>query len=318
MSQAAPTQTLTQEKLVAWKEALRLRTLPLAASGCLLAAGIAFHSTQFSLAVFVPMLLMALTLQILSNFADELGDLINGVDDADRIGPIRGLQRGDISKKEMMFAVVFSAILSNVFAIFCLLASFHSPTHPGFIIFFLIELICIIAAICYTVGPKPYGYIGLGDFSSFIFFGIVSVVGGSYLFLHELHTQQWILATALGLPVIAVIHLNNMRDALTDKSKGKRTAANALGDPAMRWYYLACLVMSMLLFILHRHYLIGAAHELKDFVGYFFVLAYLPWIKNCVAVFRVSKAQEYDRLMKPTALTTVLISLLYTITLALF
>lgn len=307
-----------QEKLLAWKEALRLRTLPLAASGCVLAGGLAFHASKFSLSIFVPMLLMAFSLQILSNFADELGDLINGIDDEDRLGPIRGLQRGDITKKEMIYAVIIAAVISNIFAVLCLLASFRSPTHPGFIIFFLIELLCILAAICYTVGPKPYGYLGLGDLSSFIFFGIVAVAGGSYLFLHELHLQQWIVATALGLPVIAVIHLNNMRDAQTDREKGKKTVANVLGDTAMRWYYVLCLTVSMILFMVHRHFISETILNPANLIGYFFIIAYLPWIKNCRYVFQIREPQKFDHLMKPTALTTVTVCLLYSISLSLF
>ena len=315
---SSKSQAASSSKLSAWIEALRLRTLPLAAAGVILAAGIALHAQSFKLSIFIPMLIMALLLQILSNFADELGDLLNGVDDEDRLGPIRGLQRGDISKKEMIAAVALSSILSNIAALVCLYASFGTSSPRLFLGFFVLELICIAAAILYTVGPKPYGYIGLGDLMCFLFFGIVAVLGGVYLYTHSLNWSDLIAAIALGLPVIAVININNMRDAQTDKAKGKRSMANLLGDPAMRYYQLLLLCGSITLFLVFR-YLVGDKNGgSSPWYAYFFILAALIWLKTMPAVIKIKDPKIFDKLMKPTAGATVLISLLLSLSLALF
>lgn len=320
LSHAAARSTTTpahrsKQKLASWVEACRLRTLPLAAAGVILAAGIAAYYHSFQWTIFIPMLLMALSLQILSNFADELGDLLSGVDDEERLGPIRALQRGDISKKEMIAGVVISSVASNFFAVLCLLASFKTPSAPGFIGFFILELLCIAAAILYTIGPRPYGYIGLGDLISFIFFGPVAVVGGAYLYIHSLPASLWLAGFALGCPVVCVINLNNMRDAQTDKAKGKLSVANILGDPAMRLYHACILIMAMLSFIVYR-YLLAEAAQGNHWYYYFFVLAYIPWIISLIKIFKLKDPRAFDMLMKPTAGASVLVSLLLSISLA--
>lgn len=300
-------------KQAAWIEALRLRTLPLAASGVVIAGGIGAFYHAFSWLIFIPMLLMALAMQVLSNFADEYGDLVNGVDDDDRLGPIRGLQRGDITKDEMKYAMVITSGLINLLALLTIYASFGTSNWFGFFIFFILELCCVAAAILYTIGPKPYGYIGLGDLISFIFFGIVAVVGGAYLYTHTLDARVLLPAIGLGLPVIAVLNLNNMRDCDTDKAKGKITIANLLGDHNMRLYHVALLIISMILFALYP-FVVGATNPLC----WLFVITYLGWIRTIKPVLTLQDKKAFDRLMKPTAGMTVIIALEFTLCLVLF
>lgn len=300
-------------KKSAWIEALRLRTLPLAAAGVVIAGGIGAFYHQFSWFIFIPMLLMALAMQILSNFADEYGDLVNGVDDDDRLGPIRGLQRGDITKDEMKRAMVITSGIINLLALLTIYASFGTSNWLGFFIFLVLELCCVAAAILYTIGPKPYGYIGLGDLISFIFFGVVAVVGGTYLYTHTLDARVLLPAVGLGLPVIAVLNLNNMRDCETDKSKGKVTIANLLGDPLMRYYQAGLLIVSMLLFALYP-LTVGATNPLC----WLFIIGYLGWIKTIQPVLTLQDRKAFDRLMKPTAGVTVIVAVLFTLCTALF
>lgn len=300
-------------KAQAWIDALRLRTLPLAAAGVVIAGGIAAHYDAFSWAIFIPMFLMAECMQILSNFADEYGDLVSGVDDADRLGPIRGLQRGDITKKEMKFAMILTGVIAMILAAILLFASFGTNNWGGFFLFIGLALASIAAAVLYTVGPKPYGYIGLGDIISFLFFGVLAVIGGTYLYTHQLHPSYILPAFGLGFPVIAVLNLNNMRDCETDKAKGKITVANRLGDPDMRYYQVFLLVAAMVLFIAYP-LVIGIRNPL----AFFFILGFILWIKTIKAVLTIKDPRGFDKLMKPTSGATVIVALLFSLSLALF
>jgi len=218
----------------AWVEAARPRTLPLAASGSVIAAGVAAADGSFRPEVLALMLLVSVMLQVIANFADDYGDLAHGLDDESRVGPKRGLQRGIISPAEMRRALVAACAATLLLGCLLIYVSFSSgpaldagalPAAAGFL---ALGIAAIAAAVLYTVGPHPYGYQGLGDFMSFLFFGIVAVVAGSFLHTHAFSAGALAAGVALGLPVAAVMNINNMRDALDDAAKGKRTVANRL------------------------------------------------------------------------------------------
>ena len=185
MSEATST-TNKQQVRAAWIEAMRPRTLPLAAAGSVVAAGIAAAAGQFRIEVLMLMFVTSILLQIIANFADDYGDLSHGLDDETRVGPKRGLQRGVITMKQMKLALVGTCALTFAVGVALILVAFSGgPAMTGsswtaIVVFVVLGVACIAAAICYTIGKHPYGYIGLGDFMSFLFFGIVAVVGGTF------------------------------------------------------------------------------------------------------------------------------------------
>lgn len=218
----------------AWIEAARPRTLPLAISGSLVAAGLAAAAGQFRVEVFALMLVVSALLQVIANFADDFGDLAHGLDDETRVGPKRGMQRGIISPAQMRMALVITC--SVTFILGCLLIwvaftagpAMASGSVTAMIVFLVLGIAAIAAAVFYTVGPHPYGYLGLGDIMSFVFFGLVSVIAGTFLYTHAVNAASLVAALALGLPVAAVMNINNMRDSTADAAKGKKTIANRL------------------------------------------------------------------------------------------
>ncbi|MDO5043984.1 MAG: 1,4-dihydroxy-2-naphthoate octaprenyltransferase [Coriobacteriia bacterium] len=305
MSSYAPS-----KKVKAWIEALRLRTLPLAASGVIIAAGIATLYGHFSWTLFILMLLMALCMQVLSNFADEYGDLASGLDDESRVGPIRALQRGDITRDEMNKALKITSAISLGLVLLLVIASFTNTNPAGYIIFILLGLASIFAAIAYTIGPKPYGYIGLGDIASFLFFGIIAVIGGVYLFNHSLDLDVILPALGLGFPTIAVLNLNNMRDAADDKKKGKITIANKLGNHNARLYHAVLLIASIICF---SAYLI-----IHNAITWWFIpmiLCFALWMYTVSIVLKVKNLKRFDKLMKPTSVTTFLVAIFFSLSL---
>lgn len=307
---ATPNEHTPQEVRAAWVEAARPRTLPLAASGSLIAAGIAAAAGVFRWEIFALMFVVSMLLQVVANFADDYGDLSHGLDDETRVGPKRGLQRGVISVPQMKRALIATCALTFVLGVALVLVSFMGgPAMTGgsvasIAVFVALGLASIAAAIFYTMGKHPYGYIGLGDFMSFLFFGVVAVVGGSFLYLHQFAWVSLVAALALGFPVMAVMNINNMRDAKRDAAKGKRTVANMLGDPAMRVYETVLLAAGAVLFLATLPML-----GINNFISYFLVtVSFVMWVRVAVFLWHIPDPEKFDRLMAPTSMGSVLVA----------
>jgi 1,4-dihydroxy-2-naphthoate octaprenyltransferase len=181
-----------------WLQAFRLRTLPLALSCIGMGGFLAASANAFRWDVFLLCVATTFFLQILSNLANDYGDSIHGADNGNRKGPLRAVQSGAISLKQMKSAVFVFVILCLCSGITLLLVSFGMNWN-AILFFFALGLLSILAAIAYTVGKKPYGYIGLGDFSVLIFFGFVGVMGSYYLFTQQITWKEILPALSCGL-----------------------------------------------------------------------------------------------------------------------
>ena len=307
------------EVRAAWVQACRIRTLPLAAAGSVVAAGLAAAAGQFRLSVFLLMFLTSIMLQVIANFADDYGDLASGLDDETRVGPKRGMQRGVISVAQMKRVLVGMCAATFVVGVALIIVAFAGgPAMTGgswaaICAFVVLGIASIVAAITYTIGKHPYGYMGLGDIVSGLFFGIVAVVGGSFLYLHEFSWASLVAALALCLPVMGVMNVNNMRDAKRDRAKGKRTIANLLGDPAMRAYETALLVAAAALFVVAM-----ALCGVRAWPAYVaLVVSWILWTHVLLAMWKIPDPEKFDRLMAPTSMGTVLVALVWTVSVAL-
>lgn len=221
----------------AWIKALRLRTLPLSLSGIILGSFIAKFNGYWDWAIFSLALTTTILFQIVSNLANDLGDSMKGTDNDERVGPMRSVQSGLISKSEMRNAVILTSVLSFLSA--GILIFIGTKELPISILLFYVGLAiaCVIAAISYTVGKRAYGYNGFGDIMVFIFFGIVSVMGVYPLFAKSI---DWILilpSACIGLLSAAVLNLNNMRDRINDAKSNKRTLVVMMGANLAKVYH---------------------------------------------------------------------------------
>lgn len=302
------------ERRAAWVQACRLRTLPLAAAGSVLAAALAADAGAFRWPVFVLMFLTSVMLQVIANFADDYGDLASGLDDETRVGPKRGLQRGVITVPQMRAALVGLSAATFVVGVALVVAAFvggpamGGATVAAMVAFVVLGVAAIAAAMLYTMGKHPYGYVGLGDVVSFLFFGVVSVVGGSFLYLHAFTWTSLVMALALGLPVMAVMNVNNMRDAGADRAKGKRTVANMLGDPAMRVYETLLLGLAAALFV--TGLALCGARAVPAYV--LLAFSFAPWAVVLRKMWAIPDPQRFDRLMAPTSMGSVIVALVWT------
>ena len=213
---------MTNHKLKMWWETARPKTLPLALASIFTGSALAYWADKesFNLTVMLLCLLTTILLQVLSNFANDYGDHQKGSDTEERIGPLRGIQQGAISANELKWGLILMAVGSFFSGAFLIGIAYQSLTD--LLVFAGLGILAIIAAITYTVGAKPYGYLGLGDLSVLLFFGLLGVGGTYYLQTHSIDSLIILPALGSGLLATAVLNINNLRDIEQDAKVGKK------------------------------------------------------------------------------------------------
>ncbi|MCG8386174.1 MAG: 1,4-dihydroxy-2-naphthoate polyprenyltransferase [Cytophagales bacterium] len=230
--------------LKSWIIAFRLRTLPLALASIGMGTFLAAADGHFSWPIFAFCALTTVLLQILSNLANDYGDTVNGADSEHRSGPSRTVQAGLISLKEMKRAIGIFVVLTLASGIYLLYLSFGFELQ-AFLFFFALGIAAIGAALAYTAGRKPYGYIGLGDLSVLVFFGFVAVLGSYYLYAGSLRPGLALPAITIGLFSTAVLNVNNIRDIESDKKAGKYSIPVRIGRENAVIYHWAILATGL-------------------------------------------------------------------------
>jgi 1,4-dihydroxy-2-naphthoate octaprenyltransferase len=292
------------KKISVWLSAMRLRTLPLSVSGIIVASGLAYYKGIFNPSIFALALLTTVSLQILSNLANDYGDGVKGTDNDDRIGPERALQSGAISPKEMLNAIKINSLISMILAVSLITVSFGLKHIMLAVIFLALAIAALAAAIKYTVGDSAYGYKGLGDVFVFLFFGLVSVLGCYILYAKTLHSIMLLPAITFGALSAAVLNLNNMRDIDSDKTANKITLAVRLGRQNAKLYHytlISIAIASSLWF--------GTVYY-KTPIQLLFTIVYIPLILHALKVYKNTKPKQLDPELKKVALSTFFLSVL--------
>ncbi|MBS1736603.1 MAG: 1,4-dihydroxy-2-naphthoate polyprenyltransferase [Bacteroidetes bacterium] len=292
-------------KISSWIKAFRLRTLPLSFSSVILGSFLAYYKGYFIPSVLIGALLTTLFLQILSNLANDYGDTINGVDNHQRLGPKRGLQTGDISLQQMKWAVMLFTLLSLISGIWLLVAGTRGLTLSSGFIMLLIGLVAIAAAIKYTIGKKPYGYIGLGDFFVFLFFGLTGVIGTYFLHSKQITAWEFLPAISIGLFSTGVLNLNNLRDQVNDKQSGKITMVVKLGNRKGKIYH-AILIGSGMCTALAFTFI-----NYQSPMQFIYLIAFPLFIRNMIIVFRNREPAQLNSQLKVLSLTTLFFSITF-------
>jgi 1,4-dihydroxy-2-naphthoate polyprenyltransferase len=218
-----------------WVQGARPRTLPnsiapvLAGWGAAAALG-ASHWARALLA-----LLVALALQIGVNYANDYSDGIRGTDTV-RVGPMRLVGSGVAAPGAVRMAALISFAIAGV-------AGLVLVTLARQWWLLVLGAACVAAAWCYTGGPRPYGYSGLGELAVFVFFGLVAVLGTQYVLSGRISLTGSLAAVAVGATSSAVLVANNLRDIPTDALAAKRTLAVRLGDQRTRALYTALVAV---------------------------------------------------------------------------
>lgn len=273
-------------------QSLRLRTLPLSVSGIILGTGLAYP--QVNGLVFALAICTTLSLQILSNLSNELGDAIKGTDTNQQGREAYGLQAGTITMPQMRNMILLFIGLCIVFGTALIWTAFGTLFSEQSWVFLGLGALAIIGAIKYTLGKHSYGYIGLGDLGVFLFFGLLSTIGGYYLQTQTLTTEIVVLGAAIGMPCVGVLNLNNIRDMQHDIEFGKRTLASLLGPIVARIYHTALLVGCLTIMVACDHY---------------WTLAILPlWIWHLWFVW--THHQKLDKQMPILMFSTLIVAIL--------
>ncbi len=281
-----------------WIEAARLRTLPLAFACIGMGGVLAAMEGKFDGMIFGMTLLTAFLLQVLSNFANDFGDSQNGADSVERTGPKRAVQAGKISPKAMRNAVIIFSVLSLASGIGLIAMGISSMKE--FWIFLGMGVLSVIAAITYTMGNSPYGYMGLGDISVIIFFGLIAVVGTYYLQTSSLNPLVFLPAAACGLFATGVLNVNNIRDIESDKKAGKYSIPVRLGRQKAVYYHW---------FLLGAGWICAGVFVVMNYNHPLQLLFLLPlplFIINARAALVKTTSESLDPFLKQLAISTLI------------
>ena len=211
----------------------RPRTLPAAIAPVLVATSLAANDADLAMAGLA--LVVSLSLQVGVNYANDYSDGIKGTDD-NRVGPTRLVASGLASAKSVKRAALISFAVAAVVG---LVLAFSTSLW-----LIAVGAAAIFAAWTYTGSKRPYGYLGLGEISVFLFFGLVATMGSYYVQTQQITRQSFIVAVPMGCLACAILAINNLRDRAQDELVGKRTLAVRLGDARARKLFIALLLLA--------------------------------------------------------------------------
>jgi 1,4-dihydroxy-2-naphthoate octaprenyltransferase len=210
--------TLTPTRV--WWSAVRPATLAASVAPVLAGTAIAVHDGGPRLGAGLLALLVGVAMQLGVNFANDYSDHVRGADKA-RVGPVRaassGIVQPDHVKRAAIAAFAVAALAGLLLSVI---------TDPRLL---LVGAGCLLAGWLYTGGPRPYGYLGLGEVFVFLFFGLVATVGTVFVETLRVTPLAILAGCAMGCLATAILVLNNLRDLETDRAAGKRTLATRIG-----------------------------------------------------------------------------------------
>ncbi|WP_167044256.1 1,4-dihydroxy-2-naphthoate polyprenyltransferase [Salinibacterium sp. ZJ454] len=275
-----------------WIAAARLRTLSLSIAPVALGSATASVAHGFDLTIALLCLAVAVLLQIGVNYANDYSDGVRGTDNF-RVGPSRLTGSGAAKPKQVLtVALAFMAAGALAGAAVIMLSQ-----HWWL---FAVGAVALVAAWFYTGGKRPYGYYGLGEIVSFLFFGIVATVGTTFVQLDRVTPDTWVAAVAIGLFVAAVMLVNNLRDRAQDALAGKRTLSVLIGDRASRVLFAVLMLAPYGLLVFFTLFYPRAT------LVYFTLLAALPTV---LIVLTAKTSREFILALKLTSLTALLFGL---------
>ena len=289
-------------KVRAYITSFRLRTLPLSLSGVLLGSLLAASDGYFKTTTFMWAMLTTVALQILSNLANEVGDLTKGTDNEHRLGPIRSAQSGALSMREMVQAMIVFGVIAIITGSLLIYEAFRDLLNWKSISLFIAGGASIVAAVKYTVGKSAYGYRGLGDLFVFIFFGLVSVMGSYFAMSGVLPWICVLPAAAIGFLSSGVLNMNNIRDIENDSVCGKRTIPVILGIQGAKIYHFVITLLAVICLVVYT-----ILHS-AGWTGYLFLLTLPLLAMHLKSVYR-GEGRALDSQLKFLSITTLLIAL---------
>ncbi len=240
-------------KLKIWVLGIRPKTLPASISPVLMGLAVAFYDKAYKLDLPAALatLLAAIFIQAGTNLSNDLFDYLKGADNKERVGPLRIMQSGLVSKKELFCGILIVFLLAAVCGVYLI--------FKGGLPILIIGVLSIICGFFYTAGPRPIAYMGLGELFVLIFFGIIAFTGTYFIQTHVFSLKLIVIGLIPGFFSTAILSANNIRDIRTDKTAGKNTLAVIFGYKFAIAEYVFTILMPYLLlliivFVLKNHY----------------------------------------------------------------
>lgn len=281
---------------------MRLRTLPLSLAGISLGVMFACGEHLVPWYVVVLTLLTTVSLQILSNMSNELGDWLSGVDGGDREGPMYSMNEGGLTEDEMRSCIRIMVLVCCILGLGMIRASFKTILCIQSESLVVLGAAAIWAAMHYTLGNKPYGYRGLGDIFVFIFFGLVPVTGGFFVCSHIIELSTLIPGAAIGLFSVGVLNVNNMRDMKSDAAN-RVTVPLKLGEHRAKIYHIILIAGGWCLMLLFTILFT------EGWTPYLYIIT-LPLYAKHLAVVWKSSGRELDPMLPMLVISTFIFALL--------
>ena len=295
---------IQQNSPQAWLLAARPKTLAAAVTPVIIGSALAFYEHTFSFIPALCCLLFAMAMQISANLINDLFDYLKGADRADRLGPPRVTAQGWVSVRAIKIAIIL--VIAAGCAAGLPLVYFGGWAMPA------VAALCVLSAYCYSSGPYPLAYNGLGDAAVVIFFGVVPV---GFTFYVQAQDWTWLvtlLGAATGLVVNTLLVLNNYRDRDTDRLSGKHTLIVLFGEGFGRYLYLLSGVAAVLL-VWAASFKIG-----NYFIAACLSLYLLPHIITWRKMIKIREGSALNILLGETSRNMLLFALLLLLSLVYF
>lgn len=281
---------------------MRLRTLPLSTAGIALGIMLACAGHDVPWYVILLTVLTTVSLQILSNLSNELGDWLSGVDGEGRQGPTYSMGSGGLTEDQMRSCIRITVLVCCIFGLGMIRASFGTVFCIESESLVVLGATAIWAAMHYTLGKHPYGYRGLGDVFVFIFFGLVPVTGGYFVCSHTIDFWTLIAGMAIGLFSVGVLNVNNIRDMESDAAN-RVTIPLKLGIRRARIYHTLLILLG---WVAMTAFTVLRAHGWEPYI-YFVTLPL--YIKHMAGVWRL-EGRQLDPMLPMLVISTFAFSLL--------
>ncbi len=290
---------ITIIKPQAWWLAIRPRTLPAAIAGVLTGCAVAVQAHQFRFWPALGALFVALLLQIGSNLSNDVFDFEKGADTGERLGPTRVTQSGLLSPREVKTGAYIVFSLAGLIGL--ALAAYSSWWV------LLVGALAILSALAYTAGPYPLGYHGLGEAFVFLFFGMVAVVGTYFVQTGSISALAVWMSIPIGLIIVGILVVNNLRDIESDRAAGKKTLAVKFGENFTKKEYAFCLIVPFILLMVY--FLVG-------FLPWkvLFCLLTLPFVVKTIQMVYWVKGKPLNKALGNTGIIAFLFSIILLIT----
>ena len=281
---------------------MRLRTLPLSTAGIVLGIMLACAGHSVPWYVILLTILTTVSLQILSNMSNELGDFLSGVDGEGREGPQYSMNEGGLTEDEMRSCIRIMVLACMILGLGMIRASFKTILCIQSECLVILGAAAIWAAMHYTLGKKPYGYRGLGDVFVFIFFGLVPVVGGYFVCSHQIDFSTLIPGAAIGLFSVGVLNVNNIRDMKSDAGT-RVTVPLKLGEHRAKVYHTILISGGWILMAIY------SILFTNGWTPYLYIITLPLYVKHLAGVWKRS-GRELDPMLPMLVISTFIFALL--------